>query len=266
MIHWCAYCQRFLGEVAPVEVYDFTHGICERCSAERRIEDHAAIERIAPVRALYLRIAGVVQTGHDEPADLLAEGLALGLAPVDLLMGMIQPALYRMGQAWSAGEAAVHHEHALTAACSTLVTLLFERLPHLRALRQAPGPRVLLVNAEGNYHTLGLQVVELLLLSHGVPTLAVVPGLPAREVLALARSTRPVVLGVSVALPTQYGSVREIASLVGGLPDGERPRVVAGGFAVKQGRELPAESGFGVMPNPHDLLEIVGAPAVAAGR
>lgn len=257
MIRWCAYCQRFLGETSPFDQYDVTHGLCDRCYKLRRFEDDELNERMAPIRDLYLRIAGQTTDGPHSPAQLLDEGLAHGLAPVDLLMGMIQPALYRMGRAWSLGQASVHEEHVLTAACSTLLTVLFERLPHLRELRQSHRPRVLLVNAEDNFHTLGLQVVELLLLSSGVPALAVIPGLPTREVAALVRSTRPVVLGVSVAVPRQFASLHEIATAVADLPSPERPQVVTGGFAVKQGIDLPDAAGLTLMANPHGLLELV---------
>jgi len=257
VIRWCAYCQRFLGETSPFDQYDVTHGLCERCYKLRRFEDNELTDRMAPIRDLYMRIAGQTTDGPHSPAQLLEEGLAHGLAPVDLLMGMIQPALYSMGRAWSLGQASVVQEHILTAACSTLLTLLFERLPHLRELRQSHQPRVLLVNAEDNFHTLGLQVVELLLLSSGVPALAVLPGLPTREIAALVRSTRPTVLGVSVAVPQQFASVREIAGAVGELRPHHQPRVVTGGFAVKQGIALPDDAGLTLMANPHDLLGLV---------
>ena len=33
MLRWCSYCQKYLGETAPLEDYRVSHGICQACEA-----------------------------------------------------------------------------------------------------------------------------------------------------------------------------------------------------------------------------------------
>ena len=111
-------------------------------------------------------------------------------------------------------------------------------------LRQHRAPEVLLVMAEGNFHTIGVRLLELALCLQGAKTHTVIPGLPAREVVALANRVQPRVVAVSVALPPQLESVRELKDLLGALPLEARPRLAVGGQAFRMGLEVPA--GWGV--------------------
>jgi len=257
MIRWCSYCQRYQGESEPFEDFSLTHTVCEACLASDAVLDDGLPERVEPIRQFFRQVA---EAGADPSAapKLFADGLNLGLPPADLLMGILQPALYLMGERWAESTASVYEEHRLTGICATMIQLACQRQPDFAALRQSASPRVLLVNADGNYHTLGVQVVEFFLLSHGVPVFTVFPGLPAREVQALAESLRPKVIGMSVALPTQLGSVREIGEKLGALPAGVRPKLVAGGFGVRRLEDPGGEYGFSLCKTPGEMLRLVG--------
>jgi methanogenic corrinoid protein MtbC1 len=185
-------------------------------------------------------------------------GLSLGLDPVDLLMGLVQPALYRIGKCWENGTASTREEALVTATCTNMLQSLLNRLPAVGSCRQSSNPKVLLVNAQGNFHTLGLQLVEFVLLSRGVPTLTITPGLGAREVLALVGATRPRVVGIGLSLPTHFRGAREVAAGVRELPEAVRPRVVVGGFAVKHGMQFDPELGFTACSDPRDLVAMAG--------
>jgi methanogenic corrinoid protein MtbC1 len=155
--------------------------------------------------------------------------------------------LYRIGERWAAGELTVANEHTFTAVAVSAVELLFTKDTALQARRQSHNPDVLLVMAENNYHTLGLRMAELGLCLQGLTTFTVMPGLPAREILALSESLRPKVLGMSVALATQMQSVREVHGLLSGLPSERRPRLAIGGSALRMGLEVPKEWGIEVI-------------------
>lgn len=240
MIRWCAYCQTYQGESAPFDDYGITHTICPACFARGAHRADDPESGITAIRELFGRLTS--RPRQTSPAQLLAEGEKLGLSPVDLLVGVLQPVLYEVGERWSRGEASVADEHAISRAASVAVELLLESRPELVALRQARRPEVLLTCAPGNTHAVGLQLVEFFLLSEGVPVYTILPGLPADEIVELTRTLEPKALGISVAMPEQVASVCEIAKRVHALPDSHGPVVLVGGFAVRGGFELPPDT------------------------
>src|SRR4051812_46433697 len=107
MFRWCAYCCRFLGERAPFEDFTPTHGLCGECETRGTMTDSAAIARVRPILALHDRLlAEAARTdGGETPAEeVLEEGRRLGIRPLDLLMGVIQPLLYEIGRRWEDGK------------------------------------------------------------------------------------------------------------------------------------------------------------------
>jgi methanogenic corrinoid protein MtbC1 len=259
MIHWCAYCQKHLGEIAPYDRFEISHGICKTCLEGKVLLDREALDRIRPVAAYYQKIADAYKRS-ESPSELLEEGLQLGLDPWDLLVGILQPALRSMGERWAQAAATVAEEHQLTAACAEILALMKARQPEVKAMQESASPEVLLVNAEGNSHALGLQMVEFYLAAHSVPVMALQQGLPAQEVLQIVASARPRTVGISCALPAQLASVCRTAEAIAALPEEYRPRVFVGGFALRSIQELPKDWAFIACRTPADLLHKIQAP------
>jgi hypothetical protein len=108
---------------------------------------------------------------------------------------------------------------------------------------------------DGNFHTLGVQLVELILILERVPTFAVYPGIAAEEVYPLWDKVRAPVVGFSVALPIQVRGVRVaverfIKERV------ELPRFVLGGYPVRNGLHTHPELPIETMADPRALLEL----------
>lgn len=262
MIVWCAYCQRFQGEQPPLDDYEVTHGLCARCSAKGAPQDDEAIAAIRPLAAFYSRLRTQARAGTELPTgQVLSEARSLGVRPLDLLLGMVQPALYEIGDLWSRGEMSVAMEHRFSANVQRIVDAIAEATP-------APPPRrgdldYLLVAADREQHTLGLRFVELFLREHGRSTFLVAPGLPAAEVLALVRSLEPRTLGLSVALPAHAAAVREISTALDGVPG--RPRLIVGGYAIKMGIHTADVTGAEVVPQMQQLVLACGQPSQPGG-
>ncbi len=209
----------------PRDDYSFSHTNCHDCLRSGVVEDPARIDAMKAVAVFHRRLQDASHRGDLILASALVdEGLALGPKVRDLAWGVLQPLLYRLGDAWARGEVSVAHEHAFTATAGAAVELLFAKDPALQSRRQHREPEVLLVMAEGNHHALGLRLVELALCLQGLTTHTLVPGLPAREVLVLTQALRPRVVGVSVALAPQLDSAHELHRLLAGLPAPTRPR------------------------------------------
>jgi methanogenic corrinoid protein MtbC1 len=240
VIRWCSFCQRYLGESPPFDDYSVTHGICKPCSeAFDAGDDFGRAERLVD---LFRRLQEAGRGGQIPSASaVLDEGIALGLRPIDLLMGLVQPALYDLGERWAAGETTVANEHAFTAMASALLALVMFKYPEAQAFRQAPRPRILLVAADGNYHTLGVQLVELILMLEHIPTFTVYPGIDASEVVELWRKTRAPTIGFSVGLPAQLAGVRSTVEAIAREPSAVLPRFIVGGFPVRCGLRVHPE-------------------------
>lgn len=234
MIEWCAYCQTFQGEKAPFDSWEVTHGMCDECVARNVFHEAGALNAILPVAEFFAGVREEAKRGFSTPARLVLErGAALGIRPLDLLVGVLQPALSEIGRAWERGEVTVAVEHRFSAAVESVVSALLVRARE--ETRAAGQPDFLLVNADGNFHTLGVRVVEFFLLSHGRSVTTFIPGLPSPEVIAQVRALRPRVLGVSVSQRGQLGAVRDVAAALADLPPDVRPRLAVGGQLFQSG-------------------------------
>jgi len=260
MIRWCAYCQRYQGDVEPFDDYSVTHTICEACVAK------GALLRPPPpsIKAIQAFLSRIARSGVEPgltAAEVVAQGDALGLDPFDLLRGVVQPVLRQIGDRWARSEATIAEEHRVSALCSTVIQTMIARETDLAALRKTQPPAVLLVVAEGNQHTLGAQILEVFLLRHHVPTYAVYPALPAHEIVALARRLQPRVVAISAAVPEQIPSASIVAEQLSAQPPAVRPLVVVGGRALDGGPSLPAGSPLIACNDVHALLELVSRAA-----
>lgn len=261
MIAWCAYCQRFQGERAPFDSFELTHGMCPECARRGVLLDPAAVRAARPVAEFFADLRRAARAGADLAAgDLLDRAGALGVGAADLLVGMVQPALCEIGELWARGEATVAIEHRFSTLVEALVAAVRERTP-------APAPpepgrvEFLLVDVEGNHHTLGIRILEVLLRAAGRSVTAVAPGLPAREVVALVRALRPAVVGVSVALLPQMRAVRELAAEIAAADLPSPPRLVVGGQPIKAGLQLAEPRGFELCGSFAELLAAGPSPA-----
>lgn len=211
MFRWCAYCWTFLGERAPFEDLSATHGICEGCVARDALSDADALTRMRPLAVFH---ADMVRVATDEaPVDveaILARGSALGIRPLDLLVGILQPALYEVGRLWEEGRLRPAQEARLTSLCRSVLDTLTERE---RARAQTFGRPILLLTARGNVHDLGIRILAYALLCANRDA-RVLPRPPTAEDAAReCVRTNAASVGVSLGTPDQRAYVEELVRL-----------------------------------------------------
>jgi methanogenic corrinoid protein MtbC1 len=240
MIRWCAYCQTYQGEKPPLEDFSLTHTICERCASDPSRRSGDAVDRLEPVRDLFRRLAE--PRIDDTPAKTVSAALGLAVAPIDLLLGIVQPVLYDVGARWERGELTIEEEHEITRRCLAVYEALVARHGHLDALRSAARPDVLLACAPGNVHSLGLRVIELFLIFEGFSVHTVLEARSASELIELASTLRPRMIGLSAALEGQLEGASEVIAGLAAEPATKGIAVCVGGRAIHEpGRELPAD-------------------------
>lgn len=237
----------------PHESYDVTHGICEACLGRGVAQDLRGLTEARRVGEFFSRLRAEARKGYSTTSTAtLEEADALGVRPLELLVGFLQPGLDEIGRAWERGEVTVATEHRFSEMVEALATTVLHRARE----QEKPNahPEFLLVNADGNFHTVGLRVVEAFLLSRGRSVQALIPGLPTREVLALVRSLRPRTLGLSLSLPGQLDQVRELATALANLPAELKPQLVVGGSAIRAGLQVDPALGARVCLEVRELL------------
>ena len=112
MLTWCAYCQHFQGEMPPFDDYSITHVICPECeSTGLEITD----AELARLRALQQFYAGLFEAGRRgdlaEAERIVQRAGEQDIRYIDLLFGIVAPALHQIGDDWRANRVTVADGH-----------------------------------------------------------------------------------------------------------------------------------------------------------
>lgn len=263
MIAWCERCARFLGEAEPVDVYEVAHAVCGDCASGEGPAPPSDTTELGQKRVAFLatlrELTSASRLGATPPRRLVADSARLGIRPLDLLFGAIQPALYDLGRRWARGVASVAEQHRFTAACDAVLATVWDLYGTKHAFRRAERPTVLLANVAGNGHSLAVRLLELLLSAEEVPNHVVPRGLATAEVVALVTRHEPLILGLSVASAAELGTVAEVAHEIARLGPERRPRLVVGGFPFKAGLAAPPGVAIEVVTDPGELVAMARA-------
>ena len=237
MIRWCSYCQTFMGSIAPFKDFRLSHGICDTCRPKVLTEDDFAkkAQRFAEVfqetwdRAVSCRIEDI--------GELFAKLQPLGLSNSDFLFAIVARQLEQVGCLFANNEFTVMAEHRFTNFVEGALSYI-----HLNRLRspserdsfdtEASRPDVMLACADGNYHAIGIRILEEALNDSGLSCVAVFPSLPIQELLGALDRYRPKVLGVSFSDNNQFvqlEALRNFISYKGSVEGADIPQLICGG-------------------------------------
>lgn len=243
MLKWCSYCQQFRGESPEFDDFSITHGLCKSC-ASRRIDLFSAsiVDHANFLRAIFDRLfrAGRLND-FDSATKIVEEAIAAKCRAVDILVGMIAPMLFQIGEDWKKGAITVDDERRFTAFCERVVDLVERRTAaaSTAATEKARRPTLFLMNAPGNRHTLAIRILSLWFTSQGMKTRIIDEQAGLDALLKELSDTRPGFLLVSMALLEQRGEVAAVAEQLQRLPEAARPKMLVGGYPVKVGLVPP---------------------------
>jgi len=249
MLKWCSYCQQFLGEVPDYEDLVITHGICTGCNPKVRDFTKSDFARARLLKGVQRKLFDAGRRNDLKAAEkFIEDAVKANIRPFDILIGIIAPMLYQVGEDWKKGILSVEAEHRFTAFCEKTFDLI---APGVTGKMPANVTRsnetdVLLMNAPGNEHTLAIRIIDLWLVSEGMRAQIADPHIELDRLITLVRSTRPTMLLISMALAEQRRDVVAIAERIAELPKSTRPKVIVGGYAVKLGL-VPAIPGADLM-------------------
>lgn len=226
--------------------------------------------------------AGERPVPAERPADPSVEQLACALIEGDLISarrliaerhaphdylgaatGLLQQALYRVGDKWQAREISVADEHVATALARTLLTERYANAP------DAPrhGRRAIIACVRGNQHELGARIVADALDLAGW-TVEFLGGETTHDVLlSRIHGSRPDVVGLSVSLLSQLPRLEEALSLIETECPDAPFRLIAGGSGLTRIPGIPEHLGVdGFYPDARAAWEALSAPPAGARR
>lgn len=234
MLKWCSYCQQFMHEIAPYDDFSITHGVCASCRfAHDDLFANDVIRQAQFLREIFHALFDAGRREDFEAATRIVEqAIAAECRPVDILIGMVSPMLYEIGEEWKRGALSVEAEHHFTAFSKQVVKLIEARISIAEtppAPKQAP---LFLMNAPGNQHELAVRILSIWLKNRGMDVRIIVD---QSKLLRSIAAERPKYLLISMALTEQRDGVAAVADAVQALPQDMRPKIVVGGYPVKAG-------------------------------
>lgn len=240
MLKWCSYCQQFMGEVPEFEDFVITHGTCRECHPATMSSAALDLTRARFLKGIQRKLWNAGRNSDlKAAATIIDEATQAGIRPVDILIGIIAPLLYQVGEDWRKGALTVEGEHHFTAFCEEMIDLVMLKFQISTSADSKSAPEILITNAPGNRHTLAVRILPLWLASKGRSTQFADTQGNLQQLFTLITASPPKLLLISMALAEQYGGVEEIAERILELPRAIRPKVVVGGYAVKLGLVPP---------------------------
>lgn len=144
----------------------------------------------------------------------------------DLYTEAVTPAMYEIGRRWETGELSVAEEHRASEITSRIVDICY---PALTQFRHTKG-RALVTAAPGEQHSLGARIVADLLEADGWGVTYIGASAPAEDIVRLAGSLQPHLIGISVAIPSNLPQLAQLIRDLRRLPDPREARVMVGGW------------------------------------
>ncbi len=245
MYKWCSYCQSFLGEFEPRNDYQLSHGICPSCKA--RLHTHGAdlISRSKILKGFFTSIrSDLLERKNREPNLLLQQAREIGVTPLNLLAGAMQPLLYEIAQLQASGQLSIQHEHEF----SLMIEGIFHEIKKERSdmfdSKLPESRKILIACADGNYHSFGPRLIQESLLEDGFSVTCIFPSLPFEDIIAASNNISAHIIGISVATEAQTEDIlsRWTNYMKTNSPKNSR-HLILGGLGISQDRkELPVHT------------------------
>ena len=194
-----------------------------------------------------------------EPDYLLGEAVRLGLDMEVLMIGILNPLLWKIGAYFEAGKISPEKEHLF----SLTVLEILQIIPPPQHKNQ---PEMILLNAPQNTHTIGVEFFRNVLQSrYGIRSKIVTnaPSIKRQDIKDMLDQHKPKIIGVSAALPQHLEYADRLASLTKDLAPGV-PVVTGGPAYWSVGMDYKNSKNLNFVCNPGDSIQCMDEIAVMA--
>lgn len=236
-----------MGESPPFDDFSWTDGICAMCKDEEKGRRTIRLDSIAEKRAFFRGLRDQAIEGEDlNHLTVLKRADQLGLKTTDVLVGILQPILTEIGCLFEQGKISTVEEHRFSVLSDRILCEFENRIQPAEGTAQLD---VLLANADGNYHTIGMRILALFLREAGLTVRTVYPSVPDADLVKICLKLRPTALGISIFSPEQMDYVKNVLSALAH----EKPAFVAVGGNASKNLLDPIENQVFIAP-PRELI------------
>lgn len=175
-------------EQAALEALLIEHGSASTAVLSKTKKGNVTV---APLIAELLHAIGI----HDPSAlrhGLTHAQMRMGLAP--FVTDLVAPLTTEVGEAWAQGRFEIFEEHLYT---EVIIGVLRHAIASLTPLPLPQGPKVLLTTVPQEQHSLGLMMVEALLVLDGCTCVSLGTQTPLSDIVEAARAHQADVVGLS---------------------------------------------------------------------
>lgn len=145
-------------------------------------------------------------------------------------VGVLQSALYEIGDRWQMNQVTVAQEHLATAIAQTVMAELFSRA----TFSASNGLKAVFTGTVENHHVVGLRMVADAFELAGWEAQYLGANLPADALMAHIDHSRPALIGLSASMPQQLPAVREIVTRLKSEFASHAPTILVGGLAFNR--------------------------------
>ncbi|MCR4397763.1 MAG: corrinoid protein [Firmicutes bacterium] len=195
-------------------------------------------------------VESVVRADREEAERLAREALAAGVAPRDILMLGLSPAMTRLGRLWEEGEVFLPE----VLASAEVFEAVSRSVDSTGRGGRAPVGRCVLGTVRGDLHDLGKNIVGIMLRTAGFEVVDLGKDVPCEAFVGAVRQWRADVLGMSALLTTTMREQRNVIELLKkeGLREGVLVMVGGAPVTAKWAEEIGADA---YAANAHEAVE-----------
>lgn len=168
--------------------------------------------------SLVQTLADTLASGDQERARSLIEPVTQRDGYLRMAVGLLQPALYRIGERWQARKVSVSQEQLATALAQKLLIQQFTAW----SVAPARGPRALFACVPGNHHAFEIDGWSVAFLGADVAI---------EQLIERIEQTRPALVGLSVSKGSQLPELQACVERIRAQWPAATPRLIAGGLA-----------------------------------
>lgn len=155
----------------------------------------------------------VLEGNREGIVPLTEQALGQGVGPMEILNGMLIPAIEDVGDKFGAG---IFFLPQLMLSAEAMKRAFHRLKPELEGLKEGETERgrVVLATVEGDIHDIGKNIVAVLLENHGFRVLDLGKSVPADCILEAARTEEADLIGLSALMTTTMPRMRDVVNKV----------------------------------------------------
>lgn len=166
---------------------------------------------------------------EDETRRLTEQALEQGLTPQDVLEQGMQPAMERLGERFSKGEAYLPE---LLLAAETMKVGMKVLRPAIIQQGVKPTATMLLGTVEGDIHDIGKNLVKMMFQGSGFHVVDLNINVPAARFLEAYLEEKPDLVGLSALLTSTIGEMEKVIQVI--RKEDPAARFIVGGAPIRQ--------------------------------